>query len=295
MVTRAEVLRNAGRYVTVQSWTPLVDEHVFSASNPDHTFHSIYTRGSEYDTFPYCYGGNDSVTGFLNRVQNSTCPGGRDRCPQNGHTFRRRGTKHWYDPPPEGLGYGYNVPRNLAGIDCSAFVSRCWGIARRNTVALSRMCLHIERSELRSGDILNWSGHHVRIFEEWSGLRMRVYEASGSYGRVVHHDVDWDDRYTPMSPFPQFRLLRPAATPVSSPDPVFEVEIRGSGDVNVVDAVFGNMSVNVRVSGTGPVRVSWTPGQALSPGRYTLTLRALNRVAGQSFVDERSYDFIVDF
>ncbi|NOZ58962.1 MAG: hypothetical protein GXO66_05235 [Euryarchaeota archaeon] len=294
MITRDDVIRNARRYVTIQNWSPLVDEHVFSATNPDHTFHSIYRRNVQYDSFPYCYGGNDSVTGFLNRIQNSTCPGGRDRCPQGAHTFSRRGTKHWYDPPPRGLGYGYRVPRNLAGIDCSAFVSRCWGIRRRTTTTLPQICLEIGRSELKRGDILNRRGSHVRIFEGWRGTRVRIYEASGSYGRVMHHDIEWDDRYTPYTPFPQFRILRPVEGNVVVPDDSLEVEIRGSGNVDVISMTFGNVCVYPRISGENPLRISYTPEHTLTPGQYELTIKAVNRVAEQSFVDKERWVFFVE-
>jgi hypothetical protein len=291
MVTRNEVVASARRYINVQSWSPQVDEHAFSAVNPDHTFHSIYRERRQYSNMPYCYGGSDSVTRFLSRIQNSTCPGGRDRCGRGEHTFRKRGTKQWYDPAPRGLGYGYRVPRSLAGIDCSAFVSRCWGIARRSTTTLPQVCLQIDRREIKKGDILNRRGIHVRVFDEWVGARMRVYEASGSHGRVVHHVVNWDDRYTPYSPFPQFRLLSPTTCPLQESRPNFQVEVRGSGDVEVEYVSFDDVCLSPQKSGTNPVRITYTPGYELRTGEYQLTVKAINRVAGQSFVDSASWRF----
>ncbi len=294
MITRNDVIANARRYLNVQSWSPQSDKHIFSTANPDHTFHSIYRQGRQYDCIPYCYGGNDSVTRFLSRIQNSTCPGGRDRCPPGGHTFRQRGTKHWYDPPPRGLGYRSRVPRSLAGIDCSAFASRCLGIARRTTTTLPQICLEIKPSELKRGDLLNWRGSHVRIFEEWRGARVRVYEASGSRGRVVHREVRWDSRYTPCSPFPQFRLVSPAVCPVTEPNPTFEVEVRGSGEVEVLSFSFDNACIYPRIIRTCPLRIMYTPERGLTSGDYLLQMKAVNRVADQSFVDEVRWRITVE-
>ena len=134
MIVRSErkrinqVITNARMYLYMQPWTPLRDEHAFKSANPAHTFHSAFriAAGKQldatcsaryYEVMPYVFGGSDSITKFQNRIYNRTCPGGWDRISANT-------TSHWYS----GLGYGARVPGNLAGIDCSAYVSNCWQI-----------------------------------------------------------------------------------------------------------------------------------------------------------------------
>jgi hypothetical protein len=93
-----------------------------------------------------------------------------------------------------------------SGLDCSAFVSRVWGVGRHTTETLGQVAFKIDKDELLPGDILNLTvGHdpdgygHVRLFAGWANAqhsRMWVYEETPP--RSLHHVIAYDSRYTPM-------------------------------------------------------------------------------------------------
>lgn len=320
MITREVVIRNAEQYLNIQAWHPLSDLHVFNAANPNHTFYSAFEayeedpvsqvcRMNEYKVIPYVYGGFDTPTIFRGRINNQVSPGGWDKISGNG-------TKHWYDPTPRGLGYGASVPRNLTGIDCSGYVSRCWQITRRTTRTLPDICIQIDRSNLKKGDILNRAGRHVRIFYRSSGTRVDIYEATGGgarrefrptdeFGCVVRRLLDWDNNYIPYSPFPQFIDFTPGATcppVVENRRPTISITCVGSGQTEV-RAMYLDCAA-VRIS-PQPVPVRWrtaticgrkatfTPNHNLSFGRHRVDVIAINRVAETSFCDRFCWVFDV--
>lgn len=313
MITRADVINNTRRYINIQGWTPLQDTHVFNLANPDHTFHSAFrmVAGRQYDVVPYCYGGFDSRTRFSTRINNRVCPGGWDRISGNG-------TKHWYDPPPIRFGYAWRVSQNLAGIDCSGYVLRCWDFTSRringiyyNTNRLPNLCVEVDRRDLKKGDILNSRRlGHVMIFNELRGFQVDVYEARGGgrhrefragdeFGRVVHHTIDWArmNRYTPYSPFPQFAVIEPATCPVIRARPTFRIRIKGSGELKLREYIFDENCVLPRIN-NNPSRdtmdLIYTPNYDLTPLRkHSLFIKAINRMVGQSFEDEFSWEFVV--
>jgi hypothetical protein len=96
----------------------------------------------------------------------------------------------------------------VSGMDCSAYVSRAWGVSRQTTDTLQKVSDPISKVELRSGDALNlptWkdpSRHgHVRLFDRWADpgkTRMWVYEETSEAGGSVHRVIPYDDRYQPM-------------------------------------------------------------------------------------------------
>jgi cell wall-associated NlpC family hydrolase len=96
----------------------------------------------------------------------------------------------------------------VAGMDCSAYVSRVWGVSRQTTDTLHKVADPIAKGELRTGDALNlptWkdpSRHgHVRLFDRWADgakTKMWVYEETADPGRSVHRVIPYDGRYEPM-------------------------------------------------------------------------------------------------
>lgn len=92
------------------------------------------------------------------------------------------------------------------GLDCSAFISKAWGISRHTTDNLSAVAVPISKEELQSGDALNLTtardadgAGHVRLFDRWANpehTRMYVYEETPP--RSVYHAINWDPAYTPM-------------------------------------------------------------------------------------------------
>jgi cell wall-associated NlpC family hydrolase len=104
-----------------------------------------------------------------------------------------------------------NVPyvwggTSATGLDCSAFVSKAWGIARHTTDSLSSVAQAISKEELETGDALNLTTGkdpdgtgHVRLFDRWANAehtKMYVYEETPP--RSVHHVINWDANYQPM-------------------------------------------------------------------------------------------------
>jgi cell wall-associated NlpC family hydrolase len=93
-----------------------------------------------------------------------------------------------------------------SGLDCSAFVSQVWGVARHTTDNLSQVATQISKEDLQAGDALNLTTSadsrgtgHVRLFEKWADAahtKMWVYEETPP--KSVHHVINWDPKYTPM-------------------------------------------------------------------------------------------------
>jgi hypothetical protein len=94
------------------------------------------------------------------------------------------------------------------GIDCSAFLSTIWGVARQTTDTLLNIAKPVGRDALEPGDALNLTtgqdprGYgHVRMFDGWADEQhktMYVYESSTATGGVVRRVIADDQAYTPM-------------------------------------------------------------------------------------------------
>ena len=93
-----------------------------------------------------------------------------------------------------------------SGLDCSAFVSKVWGVARHTTDNLAAVSHPISKDELQAGDALNLTtgadpegDGHVRLFDRWADAahtKMWVYEETPP--KSVHHVINWDPKYQPM-------------------------------------------------------------------------------------------------
>lgn len=94
------------------------------------------------------------------------------------------------------------------GIDCSAFISRAWGVGRQTTDTLAQVADPIAKERLQPGDALNLTtgqdprGYgHVRMFDGWADPKhetMWVYESSTATGGVARRVIPYDAAYTPM-------------------------------------------------------------------------------------------------
>jgi cell wall-associated NlpC family hydrolase len=95
---------------------------------------------------------------------------------------------------------------SATGLDCSAFVSKAWGVGRLTTDNLASVSTPITKDELQSGDALNLTTArdsdgtgHVRLFDAWANpehTKMSVYEETPP--RSIHHVINWDPKYQPM-------------------------------------------------------------------------------------------------
>ena len=85
------------------------------------------------------------------------------------------------------------VSREAVGIDCSGFVSRCWGLPRPySTRELAAICTPLsDYDELLPGDILNTHNPHCLLFAAWVDAgrsRIWAYEAGvAPEWKVVRH------------------------------------------------------------------------------------------------------------
>ena len=172
-ITRAKIMENAKTFADVV-WT-------CSSANVNHPYtlggcqSCNFYAGGTFRGEAYSYGGNDSVEKFLQRIAAGDGAGS--------HLCHYK--------------YYGGVPPWATGIDCSAYVSRCWEISRQSTATLPNYSTQIPRSQLKQGDILNKPHSHVRLFDMRApDGRPIVYEASGSAAKVVRRAVSWGD-YTP--------------------------------------------------------------------------------------------------
>jgi cell wall-associated NlpC family hydrolase len=93
-----------------------------------------------------------------------------------------------------------------SGLDCSAFISKAWGVQRHTTDSLSSVSRPISKDELGAGDALNLTtgrdpdgDGHVRMFDRWANAehtKLYVYEETPP--KSIHHVIDWDPKYQPM-------------------------------------------------------------------------------------------------
>jgi cell wall-associated NlpC family hydrolase len=100
--------------------------------------------------------------------------------------------------------WGGNSMKN--GMDCSAWLSRVWGVERYSTDSIWNVSFHISKDQLLPGDAVNLTTGrdprrlgHIRLFEAWANPAhtvMWVYEETPP--RSLHRVVVYDDRYQPI-------------------------------------------------------------------------------------------------
>ena len=115
---------------------------------------------------PYCWGCHGSLNQFRNRIASGVLAG--NVCTHN-------------DPRPD-----------VAGVDCSAFVSAAWGLANHfTTAAIPAITTELANPwDLQPGDALNKAGTHVMLFLRFTPDRKaEVMESStgGCNGRVCRN------------------------------------------------------------------------------------------------------------
>ncbi len=91
-------------------------------------------------------------------------------------------------------------------MDCSAYVSRAWGLSRQTTDSLHAYSSVITEDQLLPGDAMNLTTRqdprgygHIRLFAAWANDEhslMWVYEETPR--QAVYHVIAYDARYTPI-------------------------------------------------------------------------------------------------
>jgi len=112
----------------------------------------------EVPATPYAWGGFDSLDQLASKIQMGRPAG--DVCAE-----RKKFPSIILD------GDLAPNPTYVAGVDCSGFVSRVWGIRRQTTQGLAapEVSVAIDWADFKPGDIALKAGSHVRLFESWSG------------------------------------------------------------------------------------------------------------------------------
>lgn len=176
-VTRAEVLARAEAYCQ-HRWTAQtsnqkhgLDAHGVLVHTPDVTYRlpdgtpSGWWKVNAVNVgVPYQWGGFDSLTEFDKKAARGAAAG-------DVYTLAKRAA------------LDAAVSREAAGIDCSGFISRCWGLRRSmSTREFPDYCQRLpDYSALLPGDILNTTNAHVYLFAGWADAprtRAWVYEAA---------------------------------------------------------------------------------------------------------------------
>jgi hypothetical protein len=129
-----------------------------STGNPD-----LWQSGKPYAGVPYKWGGFDTIASFERGVRAGKAAGDLYNAEK-----RRKG--------------GAAVSAAAVGLDCSGFISRCWGLSeKQSTRSIPALCQRLgSHTELRPGDVLNQPGGHVVLFVRWAGrthTRFLCYEA----------------------------------------------------------------------------------------------------------------------
>lgn len=174
-ITRDEIIDNAERYVAHQ-WTPMNDNICHAnlggkkVDTPDEAFTQTENNipgwwrvGTVSQSVPYKWGGYDTLNGFDAAVGHGACAGDINTAVSFGSA-------------------------NAAGVDCSGFVTRAFGIpypTKYGTGTLPKITEKLDDyADLRKGDILLKSGHVMLVADNYSGEVITVYEASSRDWRV---------------------------------------------------------------------------------------------------------------
>ena len=206
-----------------------------------------------------------------------------------GEAYRYGGNDHWKDFLDK-VEVQKLQPRQRAGIDCSAFVSRCWGLSRQTAFSLDDLSHVIPRDMLKSADILNDRDAHVVLVESLStDYAVIVRESTGGQiARVVRRSTTWS-RYNGYIPRTLVDLsadsaaVEEHAVGASAPGELrVRARIWNDGGVPISGVVgfyednpgspIGVDTVRVDARRWGDVQVPWNVAD-LPAGEHTLLIR----------------------
>jgi len=307
VITREDMIVTANQFVPpINEWTPEVD--MTTAEHP--TWHSWYKTkknggATPYNVMPYCWSGFDTTTTrFKSRVEDKD------------------------DPVPAG-GYGtskYDYCRdNIAGIDCSGYVIKCWGIDTYTSyqTELIDNSLQIDEEDLKKGDLLRKSGHSI-MYNSGPLNNCNIYESQARgeniapyFPGVTNIRRSISEAYIPYSIFPQFSDESPEDGEIvvlAEGDSTIDVSltIKASGDISL-----GGVKMFIRKDGEPEKNVggitledkgdnTWElkkenlgSNKEEDPnikdgGNFTVRVIARNDIAGNGYKDEYEWKFSVD-
>jgi hypothetical protein len=166
--TRAKVVERA-KILAAHTWVCGSSNLHASCSG---AYKSDWNDGQHVTGIPYSWGGADGPEQFEQKLAKGLAAGGHSR---------------------------YGVLACTAGIDCSAFVTYCWGLSAaghaystRNLRTIAGKPKYNWFTDMKPGDVLNKAGSHVVLFTGYNpDGTINVCEASGSAARVICHKTSW--------------------------------------------------------------------------------------------------------
>ncbi len=196
VITRDDVISKAETYLNL-NWSPSIDTCVikdWQGNKIDGTFKSYYKKGHKYTWEAYVWGGVNTTSDFISRINSGYCAGG----------YNTSDYGYYHPGHPEEMSAASHF---LAGLDCAAFANSCLSQPIGQGIdALKNRCIPINRSDVKKGDI--WViTHHIRLADK-NGY---VYESHSEkdYRPGVQHRKVSNANYTPYSIFPQFSSPQP--------------------------------------------------------------------------------------
>ena len=165
-ITRDEIIATAKR-ISEHEW---VCRRQNLAAPCARNYSSDWKENQRVKGVAYDWGGGDPPEQFDTKLRNGQAAGSHSR---NG------------------------VTACTAGIDCSGFVTTCWGFRGHpyTTSNLRKVAGRLKANwftDLKPGDAFNKPGSHVVLFAGYKeNGTPYIYEASGAAGRVVYRNVDW--------------------------------------------------------------------------------------------------------
>lgn len=154
-ITGTKVLENARAYLNV-NWVMQRENFsrpgIVNRCDPAHSYVWLRPRhfsedmiGTTIGPMPYRWGGEDTPQTFRTRTEWGALAGSMCTCRQ--------------------AEYNYCIFADSAGVDCSGFVSRAWGIEKRGTSGLLDVATDLDSIDaLKPGDAFDWPQRHIRLF-----------------------------------------------------------------------------------------------------------------------------------
>lgn len=147
------------------SWNPdIIETGCSGRSRPDYMTQS---QSKSYYSIPYKWGGFNTVASYRAEIINNTKKAGDDT---SGSTLSC-----------------------CQGVDCSGFVSRCWGLTTKHATYTLPNVSHLQSGSTVTGDIYNKPYSHVYLVDyEANTSGVKVWHATtGSKDRVMHELRSW--------------------------------------------------------------------------------------------------------
>jgi hypothetical protein len=173
-ISRERALANARAYLTV-SWVMTPEnysrpgiENLCQPAEAKFWLRPVHfssdSLGKTIGPMPYRWGGDDTPESFKLRIAWGALAGDICTC--------------------RSAALNYCLVPESAGVDCSGFVSKAWGIEKRGTSGLLDVATELNSiADVRPGDAFVWPGRHVRLMtgqEAGAGLAYTVLESTTS-------------------------------------------------------------------------------------------------------------------